>query len=106
MFKLRAVIHCPGFLHGTSCTCLAAVSLAIYQCDGAKPRQCGIRHWLNCFYQSAPYRNGGYQSAGIAGVSGIIAAVDGSHSQEKFIVPYKVRKFMRKKVDFKNKTGL
>lgn len=49
MFKLRAVIHCPGFLHGTSCTCLAAVSLAIYQCDGAKPRQCGIRHWLNCF---------------------------------------------------------
>lgn len=36
MFKLRAVIHCPGFLHGTSCTCLAAVSLAIYQCDGAK----------------------------------------------------------------------
>ncbi len=35
MFKLRAVIHCPGFLHGTSCTCLAAVSLAIYQCDGA-----------------------------------------------------------------------
>lgn len=28
MFKLRAVIHCPGFLHGTSCTCLAAVSLA------------------------------------------------------------------------------
>ena len=21
MFKLRAVIHCPGFLHGTSCTC-------------------------------------------------------------------------------------
>lgn len=27
MFKLRAVIHCPGFLHGTSCTCLAAVSL-------------------------------------------------------------------------------
>ena len=43
MFKLRAVIHCPGFLHGTSCTCLAAVSLAIYQCDGAKPRQCGIR---------------------------------------------------------------
>ena len=81
MFKLRAVIHCPGFLHGTSCTCLAAVSLAIYQCDGAKPRQCGIRHWLNCFYQSAPYRNGGYQSAGIAGVSGIIAAVDGSHSR-------------------------
>ena len=65
MFKLRAVIHCPGFLHGTSCTCLAAVSLAIYQCDGAKPRQCGIRHWLNCFYQSAPYRNGGYQSAGL-----------------------------------------
>ena len=81
MFKLRAVIHCPGFLHGTSCTCLAAVSLAIYQCDGAKPRQCGIRHWLNCFYQSAPYRNGGYQSAGVAGVSGIIVAVDGSHSR-------------------------
>lgn len=81
MFKLRAVIHCPGFLHGTSCTCLAAVSLAIYQCDGAKPRQCGIRHWLNCFYQSAPYRNGGYQSAGIAGVSGVIAAVDGRHSR-------------------------
>ena len=79
MFKLRAVIHCPGFLHGTSCTCLAAVSLAIYQCDGAKPRQCGIRHWLNCFYQSAPYRNGGYQSAGIAEFPGIIAAVDGSH---------------------------